>query len=61
MFQYVNTFSDPKLKFKIEVPWTLNTSMLTLPDYPGVSWIQAESRALPYESPNLSDKTNKST
>lgn len=33
--------------------------MPTLPDYPGVSLIQTESPTLPYESPNLVDKTNK--
>ena len=35
--------------------------MPTLPDYPGVNWMQAESLTFPYESPNLRDKTNKST
>ena len=34
--------------------------MRPLPDYPGVSRMQTESPALPYKSPNLSDKTNKS-
>ena len=33
--------------------------MSTLPDYSGVSQRQTESPALPYESPNLPDKTKK--
>ena len=35
-------------------------SMPTLVDYLGVSRIQTESPVLPYEAPNLPDKTNKS-
>ena len=37
----------------------IKLSLPTLSDYLGVFWIQTESPALPNESPNPLDKTNK--